>query len=165
MSKVTKMAAAELEGLARDRQRIKALKLELEGINTKLYSPRGATLDAVPAHGGGNKQEDKIVKAIENPKRKALQKEIKELTARVAAIEETVEQLPMIERRVVQAYYMGGAYTMARLMQETNYSESHLIRKKLDALRHYAYMRGIDDQDDAKKYAKNVIKKTGQTVV
>lgn len=154
MSKVTKMAAAELEGLARDRQRIKALKLELEGINTKLYSPRGATLDAVPTHGGGNKQEDKIVKAIENPKRKALQKEIKQLSARVEAIEETVEQLPMIERRVVQAYYMGGAYTMARLMQETNYSESHLIRKKLDALRHYAYMRGIDVQADANNVQK-----------
>jgi len=150
MSKITKLAAAELEGLTRDRQRIKALKLELEGINAKLYSPRGATIDAVPTHGGGNKQEDKIVKAIDNPRRKAIQKEIKEITAKVAAIEETVEQLPAIERRVVQACYMGGSYTMARLMQETNYSESHLIRKKLEALRHYAYMRGIDIQSDAK---------------
>lgn len=144
MSKITKMAAAELEGLPRDRQRIKALKLELECINTKLYSPSGATIDAIPTHGGGNKQEEKIIKAIDNPRRKALQKEIKELSAKVASIEETVERLTMIEKRVVQAYYLGGAYTMARLMHETNYSESHLIRIKLEALRHYAYMRGID---------------------
>lgn len=146
MSKLTKLASEEISGLELDRQRLKMLKLELEGINTKLYSPRGATLDAVPSHGGGNRYEDKIVKIIDDPRREQLKRAIAKQDARIAAIVETIDRLPEMERRIIQAYYLGNATTIARLMRETNYSASHLIRKKLDALRHYAYMRGLDLQ-------------------
>lgn len=133
-------------GLAEDRQRLKTLKLELEAINAKLYSPRGATLDAVPVRGGGNRHEEKIVNIIDDPKREQYIHAISETQARITAIEETIERLPDVERRIVKAYYLGDAKTIARLMRETNYSESHLIRKKLDALKRYAYMRGLDMQ-------------------
>lgn len=146
MSKITKMAADEIAGLAMDCQRLKTLKQELTAINTKLYSPRGATLDAVPTHGGGNKQEDKIVKMIDDPRRESLKRAIAEQETRIAAIEETIERLPELDREIIKAYFLGDDRTMARLMRKTNYSESHLIRKKLDALRKYAYMRGMDLQ-------------------
>ena len=146
MSKITKMAADEIAGVAMDRQRLKTLKLELSAINAKLYSPRGATLDAVPTHGGGNKQEAKIVKMIDDPRRDTLKRAIEEQETRIAVIEETIERLPEIEREIIKAYYLGDDRTMAKLMRKTNYSESHLIRKKLEALRKYAYMRGMDMQ-------------------
>lgn len=146
MSKTTKMAAEEIAGLAMDRQRMKTLKQELTALNTKLYSPRGATIDAVPTRGGGNRQEEKLVEMIDDPRRESLKRAIAEQEARIAAIEETIERLPDIDREIVKAHYLGDDRTMARLMRKTNYSESHLIRKKLEALRKYAYMRGMDLQ-------------------
>ena len=144
MSKITKLAAEELAGLACDRQRLKALKQELSAINAKLYSPRGATLDAVPTHGGGNKQEEKIVNLIDDPRRKSLQEEIKQIEAKITSIHDTVEKLNDTERKVIRAYDIDGTKSMAKLMQETNYSEPHLVRVRLEALRKYAYMRGLD---------------------
>ncbi len=146
MSKITKLAAEEIAGLAMDRQRLKTLKQEQAAMNAKLYSPRGATLDAVPTHGGGNKQEEKLVKMIDDPRRESLKRAISEQEARITAIEEAIDRLPQMDGEIIRAYYLGDARTMARLMRKTNYSESHLIRKKLDALRKYAYMRGLDMQ-------------------
>lgn len=146
MSKITKLAEVEITGLAMERQRLKALKQEMTALNTKLYSPRGATLDAVPTHGGGNKQEDKLIKMIDDPRREALKRAIADQEAHVTAVVEAIECLPELDREIIKAYYLGDERTMARLMRKTNYSESHLIRKKLDALRKYAYMRGLDLQ-------------------
>ena len=66
------MAAQEIRGLAQDKQRLRALKLELEEINTKLYSPRGSAMSEAPARSGGNHQEEKLVKLIDDPSRKRL---------------------------------------------------------------------------------------------
>ena len=146
MSRLTKLAAAEIMGLAEDKQALENRKLELEEMDTRLYSPRGATLDAVPTRGGGNRHEEKIVKIIDDPRRDELQRDIKRLSARIKSIEATLERLSELERRIIKAYYMGGDRSVANLMASTNYSEAHLIRKKLDALRKYARMRGLDLQ-------------------
>ena len=145
MSKITKAAAAELRALPYERKRLESLRLELEAINTALYSPRGATLSAVPTHGGGNRQEDKIVNIIDDPRRDTLMRLIGEQEKRLELIESTLALLSPLERRLLDAYYAEAApVPMATLMAETNYSDVQINRIKYAALSKYAYMRGMD---------------------
>ena len=145
MSKITKAAAAELRALPYERKRLESLRLELEAINTALYSPRGATLSAVPTHGGGNRQEDKIVNIIDDPRRDTLMRLIGEQEKRLELIESTLALLSPLERRLLDASYMGTCTVpMAELTAETNYSDVQINRIKYAALSKYAYMRGMD---------------------
>ncbi len=144
MSKTTKAAAAELHALPYERKRLESLRLELEAINTALYSPRGATLSAVPAHGGGNRQEDKIVGIISDPRRDALMHLIEDQEKKLGLIESTLALLSPLERRVIDAFCGEHHTGMAEMMAETNYSDVQINRIKYAALSKYAYMRGLD---------------------
>lgn len=144
ISKLTKAAAAELCSIPRKRQRLESLKLELEAINTALYSPRGATLSAVPTHGGGNRTEEKIVNIIDDPKREMLIRLIDEQERQLQVIESALSLLSPLERQILDAFYIGKPKTMAQLMVETNYSDVQINRIKYSALGSYAYMRGLD---------------------
>lgn len=145
MSKITKAAAAELRALPYERKRLESLRLELEAINTALYSPKGATLSAVPTHGGGNRQEDKIVNIIDDPRRDTLMRLIGEQEKRLELIESTLALLSPLERRLVKEMYINGdSISIADLMLETNYSDRQIYRICYAALTKYAYMRGLD---------------------
>lgn len=140
------MAAQEIRGLAQDKQRLRALKLELEGINAKLYSPRGSAMSEAPARSSGNHQEEKLVKLIDDPTRNRLMSAISATEARIAAIEDALALLSEVDRKIVIASCAEDRKTMAEIMRETNYSEAHILRRKYDALERYAYMRGLDLQ-------------------
>lgn len=144
MSKLTKMAAKELRGIPDERIRLESLRTELEAINTALYSPRGATLSAVPTHGGGNRQEDKIVNIIDDPAREAIKRNIEITRKRLALIDAALDRLTPLERRLLEASYIGEHVPMAKLMAETNYSDVQINRIKYAALSKYANMRGMD---------------------
>ena len=145
MSKTTKAAAAELHSLPYERKRLESLRLELEAINTALYSPRGATLSAVPTHGGGNRQEDKIIGIIDNPRRDTLMRLIGEQEKRLELIESTLALLSPLERRLINEMYVNGnPMPIADLMLETNYSDRQIYRICYAALTKYAYARGMD---------------------
>lgn len=144
MSKTTKAAAAEIRAIPYERKRLESLRGELEAINTALYSPRGATLSAVPAHGGGNRQEDKIVGIIDDPRRDTLMRLIAEQEKKLALIESSLALLSPMERRIVEAFCKEHPAGMATMMAETNYSDRQINRMWFAALTKYAYMRGLD---------------------
>lgn len=144
MSKTTKAASAEIRALPYERKRLESLRLELEAINTSLYSPRGAALSAVPAHGGGNRQEDKIVGIIDNPRRDTLMRLIAEQERRLELIESSLALLSPTERKIVDAFCRENPRGMAGMMAETNYSDRQISRMWYAALTKYAYMRGLD---------------------
>lgn len=144
MSKLTKMAAKELRGIPDERIRLESLRAELEAINTALYSPRGATLSSVPMHGGGNRHEEKIVNIIDDPMRDALMQRIEIAQKRLALIDAALGRLSPLERRLLEAAYIGEHVPIARLMEETNYSDAQINRIKYAALSKYANMRGLD---------------------
>lgn len=143
MSKLTKLAAREIAGLKMERQRLSALKRELDGLNALLYSPRGASFEAIPTHGGGNRQEDKLVKMIDDPRRDELKRAVEQQRERVSLIEETLALLSPNERKILDAFYIKGK-GMAKIMEECNYSDVQINRFRYAALSKYAYMRGLD---------------------
>ena len=144
MSKTTKAAAAEIRALPYERKRLESLRGELEAINTALYSPRGATLSAAPTHGGGNRQEDKIIGIIDDPRRETLMRMISEQEKKLALIESSLALLSPMERRIVEAFCKEHPAGMATMMAETNYSDRQINRMWFAALTKYAYMRGLD---------------------
>jgi hypothetical protein len=123
---------------------LESLRGELEAINTALYSPRGATLSAAPTHGGGNRQEDKIVGIIDDPRRETLKRLIAEQEKKLSLIESTLALLSPTERRIVEAFCKEHSTGMASMMAETNYSDRQINRMRFAALTKYAYMRGLD---------------------
>lgn len=158
MSKLTKMAAKEIAGIVQKQQRLTVLKNELEEINTPLYSPRGATLAAAPRKDGGNSQENKIIKIIDNPRRAALMREITALKNNIKSVKATLAVLNDTERQVIEGFYIK-RQGIARIMEQTNYSERQINRIKFKALSKYAYARGLDiewanGEKDGKKMAK-----------
>lgn len=144
MSKTTKAAAAEIRAIPYERKRLESLRGELEAINTALYSPRGATLSAVPTHGGGNRQEDKIIGIIDDPRRDTLMRLISEQEKKLALIESSLALLSPMERRIVEVFCKEHPTGMATMMAETNYSDRQINRMWFAALTKYAYMRGLD---------------------
>ena len=144
MSKTTKAAAAEIRAIPYERKRLESLRGELEAINTALYSPRGATLSAVPTHGGGNRQEDKIIGIIDDPRRDTLMRLIAEQEKKLALIESSLALLSPMERRIVETFCGEHPAGMAAMMAETNYSDRQINRMWFAALTKYAYMRGLD---------------------
>lgn len=144
MSRLTKLAAAELRGLGIERERLESLKMELHEINAKLYAPRGASMSDVPSRGSGRSADDKLIDGIENPRRKMLMRAIADQQKKLKLIESALAKLSPIERRLLEACYMGEFVPVAALMAETNYAEAQLSRIKFAALSKYAYMRGLD---------------------
>lgn len=134
-----------MRGLPQEHKRLESLKRELEAINTVLYSPRGATLSAAPTHGGGNRQEDKVVGIIDDPRRDTLMRLIRDEEQKIKLIESSLDLLSPLERRLLVATCVDDRpASMAQLMLETNYSDRQINRIKFSALRKYAYMRGLD---------------------
>lgn len=153
---MTKFAIDELRALPYERKRLESLRMELEAINARLYAPRGASLSDVPVHGTGGHGDDKLVAIISDPRRDCLMELIAEQEKKLALIESVLDLMEPLERRILEVCYISKNGSLAKIMEETNYSDRQIDRIKYSALGRYAHARALDaGKIMAKKWQKN----------
>ena len=145
MSKITKSAIEELRSIPYEQQRLESLKRELEAIDNALYSPRGAGISSVPTLGGGNRQEEKIVGILSDPRRERLKRLISIQSAHIKAIDDSLRLFTATEYKIISLWYLNpSSRPMSEAMEQTGYSDAQINRIKYAALKKYAYARALD---------------------
>lgn len=101
----------------------------------------GGSLSPVPIHGGGCRQEEKMINGI--AKKDMIEIQLKEKEATVRIIERTLSALTQREKRVLEVSYIYDSDNpVDRLCEELNVEEITVHRIKRRALQKYVEMRG-----------------------
>lgn len=136
----TMAAIAELRKYICLKTTVENLQDELKMVESKMQAS-GGTLSAVPIHGGGCRQEEKMVHGID--KKDLLTKQIEEKETVVQIIERTLAALNEREKRVLEVTYIYNSESpIDRLCEELNVEEITVHRIKKRALQKYVEMRG-----------------------
>lgn len=124
-----------------------SLKTTVENLQDELIKAdaamkaTGGNLSPVPIHGGGCRQEEKMINGIDKKDRLKIQLEEKKASVRI--IERTLSALTQRERRVLEVTYIDDCESAVdRLCEELNVEEITVHRTKRRALQKYVEMRG-----------------------
>ena len=136
----TSAAIAELRNYTCLKTTVENLNDEIKITDTKMKSS-GGTLSAVPIHGGGCRQEEKLIHGIDKKDRLHAQLEEKETLLNI--IDRTLSALNERERRVLEVTYIyNSENAVDTLCEELNVEEITVHRTKRRALQKYVEMRG-----------------------
>ena len=138
-----KIAEADLNDYALQRESLPALKRKIACITASMTAIKGRKSDSAPVSGGTSKYEDSLISAI--VLKEKLLKNYKVSAKAVAEIEKGLSGIPEEQRRVLELWYIeNGGYE--KVMRKLNIEKSGAYRRKDEALRAFTIaMYGITE--------------------
>lgn len=134
-------AIDELQKLSVRRQAADALQVQRKEIEADMISISGSSSDSRPVHGGGNRQEKRLVSLID--KCKQLEKRERAMRERVRVAEKALYSLKKQERTALIRYYVKQTSGIYDLEQLFYVSRAEVYRILNRGLNEFALRMGI----------------------
>ncbi|MEA4831909.1 MAG: hypothetical protein VB118_04740 [Oscillospiraceae bacterium] len=116
------------------KQKAEKKRMIISAIEARMYNPRTVSMGTAPAHGGGNRYDDRMIANIE--KHDEAIAEYKKIIACVRGIERRLKALPEDERNALLIYYSPGM-TAVRASSILHMSRATFYRLVDRAMKHY----------------------------
>ena len=133
------IALSDLRAYPARKAALRNLQDKISTLQHRFDGLDGASADAVPVQGGGNRQEDSMIDNIVERERLRLNYEVDKTVVKI--MERGLAVLSEDERRIVLAFAEaqrgGERYVADRLAAEMNMDRSTIYRIRNDALRQY----------------------------